>query len=496
MTQLLVDLDSQRGSAPLYQRIADSIRGDILAGRLRGGERVPSSRSLARELRLNRNTVAQAYEQLIVEGFLHGRHGSGTYVADELPQATFSANGAARKQQPLRRVALANAPVPPPFYQRVLQPTNPQQIAPDYLDLRLGAPDMDAFPLRLWRRIVSNQLLATRRYRMNYNSAFGLLELREAIAAYLGRARGIDCTARNVLITAGSQQGLWLAASLLVGAGDEVMQEDPGYLGARAIFNALNARLAPVAVDADGASASAVSALLEKGAKPKLLHLTPSHQYPTGVSLSAARRMELLELAARHGFMIVEDDYDSEFRYEGRPLRALAGIDTSGVVVYVGSFSKVMFPALRMGYVVAPEWLIDAMVGLRWHIDFSPPMLEGAALAQFIEEGHFERHLRRMRTLYGQKRDAFMERLDKRLPGVAPSPLPPGGMKLVLNVPPYLTRQQARELAQQAGVRLYDQSPCYVKPSSAPNKLTIGFTGLPLPQVVEAAERLARAWKK
>ncbi len=492
MPDLLVDLDARQG-APLYQRIADSIRGDILSGRLRRGERVPSTRSLALELRVNRNTVAQAFEQLIAEGFLAGRHGSGTYVAHELPQASFSVRTAHKKQQPLRRVALANSPAPPEFYRRVLQPENPQPIAGEDLDLRLGAPDFDAFPLRLWRRMVNNQLLVPRRFRMNYSSAYGLQELRESIAGYLGRARGIDCTYRNVLITSGSQQGLWLAASLIVGKGESVLVEDPGYLGARAIFNALAAKLVPVPVDGEGAQVAAVEKALQDGVQPKLLHLTPSHQYPTGVSLATSRRMQLLELAAQHGFMIVEDDYDGEFRYEGRPLRAMAGIDPAGVVIYVGSFSKVMYPSLRVGYVVAPDWLIDALVGLRWHMDFMPPMLESAALAQFIGEGHFERHLRRMRTLYARKREAFVRRMTELLPAAVPDPLPPGGMRLALNLPAGMTPGQAREIAHEAGVRAYDQSACYLKPENAPNTLTVGFTSLPLPQVVEAAERLARA---
>lgn len=493
MPDLLVDLETARDDAPLYQRIADSIRGDVLSGRLRRGERVPSTRTLARELEVNRNTVAQAYEQLIAEGFLEGKHGSGTYVARELPQANFNTKSARKTQQKLRRVAFANAPVAPDFYARVLQPENPAPYPGVDIDMRLGAPDISAFPLRQWRRIIGNQLLVPRRDRMNYGSAYGLQELREQIAAYLGRARGIDCDYRNVLVTSGSQQGLWLAASLLVGKGDAVMLEDPGYLGARAIFSALGAKQVGVPVDEDGADSAFVARTLAE-VTPKLLHLTPSHQYPTGVTLSAARRMELLELATEHGFMIVEDDYDSEYRYEGRPVRALAGIDGAGAVIYVGSFSKVMYPSLRVGYVVAPEWLIEAMVSLRWHIDFMPPMLESAALAQFIEEGHFERHLRRMRTLYADKREAFTRILTDNLPGVLPEPVPPGGMKIMLNVPKHLTSQEALEKAHEAGVRVYDQSVCYFEPENAPKTLTIGFTALPVEKVKEAAHRLVRAW--
>jgi GntR family transcriptional regulator/MocR family aminotransferase len=250
-----------------------------------------------------------------------------------------------------------------------------------------------------------------------------------------------------------------------------------------------------VPVDHEGANPAAVERAVTNGAKPKLLHLTPSHQYPTGVALASTRRMELLERASRHGFMIVEDDYDGEFRYEGRPLRAMAGIDTVGVVIYVGSFSKVLYPSLRVGYVVAPEWLIDALVGLRWHMDFMPPMLESAALAQFISEGHFERHLRRMRKLYAEKRQAFVARMNELAPGIVPATLPPGGMRLALNLPGNLKRKQGKQLAHEAGVRVYDQSACYLDQADAPNTLTVGFTGLPMPQVVQAAERLARAWR-
>ncbi|MEZ5993356.1 MAG: PLP-dependent aminotransferase family protein [Planctomycetota bacterium] len=494
MPDLLVDLETPKSDAPLYQRIADSIRADVLAGRLRRGERVPSTRALAKELRVNRNTVAQAYDQLVGEGFLEGRHGSGTYVARELPQANFNARGSRTGQQKLKRVALANSPVPPDFYSHVLQPEDPVPPPGVDIDMRLGAPDISAFPLRQWRRIVGNQLLVPRRDRMNYGSAYGLQELREQIAAYLGRARGIDCDHRNVLVTCGSQQGLWLAASLLVDAGDAVMLEDPGYMGARSIFKAMKARTVGIPVDPDGADAGVVAKKLAEGLQPKLLHLTPSHQYPTGATLSAARRMELLELASSNGFMIVEDDYDSEYRYEGRPVRALAGIDGAGAVIYVGSFSKVMYPALRVGYVVAPEWLIEAMVGLRWHIDFMPPLLESAALAQFIAEGHFERHLRRMRTLYAEKRRVFNAIMDECLPGVLPDPIPAGGMKIMLNVPSHLTCKQAFDRALDAGVRVYDQSVCYFEPELAPKTLTIGFTALPVETVKEAARRLARAW--
>lgn len=495
MPDLLVDLEAGNAVAPLYQRIADSIRQDVLSGRLRRGERVPSTRALARELRVNRNTVAQAFEQLIAEGFLEGRHGSGTFVARELPQAQFSPSAPRPNYSQLKRVALANSPTPPAFYARIMSPDGPLPLPGIDIDLRHGLPDVQAFPLRQWRRMVGNQLLVARRDRMNYGSAYGLVELRKAIAAYLGRARGIDCTHRNVLITSGSQQGLWLTASLLAGPSDRVMLEDPGYLGARSVLSSLGARIVPVPVDGEGASPEAVTAAVKQEVAPKLLYLTPSHQYPTGVTLGAARRMELLDLAARHGFMIVEDDYDSEFRYEGRPVRALAGIDSAGVVCYLGSFSKVMYPGLRVGYVVGPQWLIDAMVAMKWHVDFMPAMLESAALAQFIEEGHFERHLRRMRALYAEKRKVLVGALQRYLPGALAEPVPPGGMKLVINVPRQLGREEALQRAASAGIRLMDPGHCYMDAARAPNRLVVGFASPPIARIEEAVQRIAAAWK-
>ncbi|MBX3474438.1 MAG: PLP-dependent aminotransferase family protein [Planctomycetes bacterium] len=495
MPDLLVDLDAGLAQAPLYQRIADSIRQDVLSGRLRRGERVPSTRSLAKELRVNRNTVAQAFEQLIVEGFLEGRHGSGTFVARELPQTQFSPGTSRPNFGQLKRVALANSPVPPAAYARIMDPAGPTPMPGIDLDLRNGLPDLQAFPLRQWRRIVGNQLLVARKDRMNYGCAWGQPELRRAIAAYLGRARGIDCSFENVLVTSGSQQGLWLTASLLAGPDDRVMMEDPGYLGARSALGSLGARVVPVSVDVEGAVPAAVAAAVRQQPAPKLLYLTPSHQYPTGATLSAGRRMELLELAARHGFMIIEDDYDSEFRYEGRPVRALAGIDSAGVVCYVGSFSKVMYPGLRVGYVVAPQWLVAAMVAMKWHVDFMPSMLESAALTQFIEEGHFERHLRRMRAHYAEKRAALMQALQRHLPGALHAPHAAGGMKLAVNVPAHLTREQALARAAASGVRMFDPGVCFADPARAPNRLMLGFTALPTAQLQEAARRLGLAWK-
>jgi len=495
MPELLVDLETAQTEAPLYQRIADSIRNDVTKGRLRRGERVPSTRALARELRVNRNTVAQAFEQLVADGFLEGRHGSGTYVARELPQAQPAPTPAGPALAPLKTLALANTPAPHPIFNRILSSDGPAPIAGVDIDLRLGAPDLHAFPLRQWRRCVTNQLAVPRRDRMNYGSAWGWPDLRKAVASYLGRARGIDCTYRNVLITNGSQQGLWLAASLLADPGDCVMMEDPGYLGARSVLSSLGARIVPITVDEQGVRPEAVARAAAAKPVPKLLYLTPGNQCPTGVTLGAARRLDVLKLAAQHGFMIVEDDYDGEFRYEGRPVRSLAGIDTSGVVCHVGSFSKVLFPSLRVGYVVAPPWLVEAMVALRWHVDFMPSTLESAALAQFISEGHFERHLRRMRALYAEKRAAFVAAMRRHMPRALPTVLPPGGMKLGLNVPVGMSREEAQRLALRAGVRLFDLGGCWSDPARAPARLVMGFTAVSIAKLEEAAARIARAWR-
>ncbi len=398
--------------APLYRQIYDSLRDAIVAGRLRPGARVPPTRVLARELQVSRNTTSAALAQLRAEGYLAVRPRSGTFVSPLLPETTLAAprphEGATAPDHPGGGPARSPAPGRHPALSRHGArlatlgipgggPSRP---------FRIGVPALDAFPWELWARLTSRRLRHSPEAVSGYGPSAGYAPLREAIAASVAAARGAVCTAAQVVITSGTQQALDLVARLLVDEGDAVWVEDPGYPGARAAFAAVGARLVPVPLDGEGLDVAAGARLAPR---PRLVYTTPSRQYPLGVTMSAARRFELLRWAGRANAWIVEDDYDSEFRYVSRPHACLQGLDESGRVLYVGTFSKTVFPGLRLGYVIVPLALGVAFANARGVADWHSPALEQAVLSDFISEGHFARHVRRMRVLYQARRDALVE---------------------------------------------------------------------------------------
>ena len=393
---------------PLYQALYSHMRAAILSGELQGGMRLPSTRALAEELNISRNTVLNAYRQLLAEGYLEGREGSGTFVAHVLPEqlltAPYPASHTGKVAQPPR----AKSPRPV-FSERakaqiaVSQPpsdgTLPRPFTPE-------APALDAFPYQLWSRLVVRQI---RRMPVNlymYQDSAGYRPLREAIAAHVTVSRQVHCTPEQVMIVPGSQGALDLAARMLVNAGDLVWIEDPGYSGARGAFLGAGASVIPVPVDGEGLVVDIGTA---RAPQARLVYLTPSHQFPLGVTMSLPRRLALLDWAKRANAYILEDDYDSEFRFGTRPLATLQGLDDADRVIYIGTFSKVLFPSLRIGYMILPPALVDPFLNVRRLIDIHSPMLEQAVLADFMIEGHFTRHLRRMRTLYAERRSALLE---------------------------------------------------------------------------------------
>lgn len=402
--EFVLDIDRDP-SLPAYRRLAEAIREGILDGRFRPGDRVPPSRTLASMLRLARNTVLEAYEQLAAEGYLTSRHGSGTFVAPHLPDAAF------RAAYPLVRTdgygAGAGARRLSAFGERVVGGEVPgyvqRQDERSPFEFRYGTPSFEEFPVDAWRTLTKRVLDYPPKELLGYGPTEGLPRLREALARYLQRSRGVRCEADDVIIVNGSQQALDLAARVLIDAGDTVVIEEPCYQGARAVFAANGAKLAPVRCDEEGIVVD------DLPASARVAYVTPSHQFPTGAVMSASRRLDLLQWADRAGAVIIEDDYDSEFRYEGRPLAALQGLDRSGAVLYTGTLSKVLLPALRLGYMVAPVRFQAAVRGAKWLTDRHVALLYQAVLALFIEEGHFERHLRRMRKVYQRRRDALLE---------------------------------------------------------------------------------------
>src|SRR5262245_8309540 len=406
---LLIRLDRRSGTS-LQRQIYSEIRRAVLDGIVQPGTRLPSSRSLADDLGVSRTTTFLAFEQLTAEGYLIGRHGSGTFVAHELPDDLPATGGVrhtttAAKHPPLSRRGLALASTPAAA---IRIPGPPRAF-------RIGVPALDLFPLRTWSRLIARRLRSTMPAQLDYNEAGGFLPLREAIADHVQSARGTRCRADEVLVVAGSQRGLELVFDVVLDAGDEAWLENPGYPGARAALVGAGARIVPVPVDDEGLS---VATGARRAGRARLVYVTPSNQFPLGVAMSLPRRLALLRWASAARAWVLEDDYDSEFRYGARPIPCLHGLDEDGRVIYAGSFSKTLFPALRLGFLIVPSDLQPALVSARRASDVHPPLLEQAALADLMLEGHFDRHLRRMRAAYRERLDALTDAADRWCRGV------------------------------------------------------------------------------
>jgi GntR family transcriptional regulator/MocR family aminotransferase len=422
----LASIDVDHASAvPLYRQLYSALRTAILTGRLRSGTRLPATRSLASEYGISRNTVLNAYGQLLAEGYVEGEVGSGTYVARTLPDELLSARVCAphapqqthvRRTLSQRGALLTTTRVPTPRFPGELKAFRP------------GVPALDVFPFELWSRLVARRWRRPQRSLLGYGDPAGYRPLREAIATYLGEARAVRCDPEQVIVVAGSQQALDLAARMLLDVGDAAWIEDPGYLGARGALLGAGAQLVPVPVDDEGLDVAAGTA---RNSEARLIYVSPSHQYPYGMTMSLPRRLALLEWASHAGAWVLEDDYDSEYRYAGRPLAALQGLDREGRVIYLGTFSKVLFPALRLGYMVVPADLVEAFVAARALCDRHSPSLDQVALAEFIADGHFARHIRRMRALYAERQAILVAAAAQDLDGVLDVPAAEAGMHLV-----------------------------------------------------------------
>ncbi|GAA1977918.1 PLP-dependent aminotransferase family protein [Nocardioides panacihumi] len=393
---LSLDL-SERGdrAGALYRALRDALR----EARLVPGDRLPSSRTLAGDLGISRTTVATVYERLVAEGFLEARVGAGTFVSEVAATPPRCAAGSLRPRPGWRWPPVAvSGDSPVPAY-----------------DFRVGIPDASLFPFETWRRILAAESRLRGHSPGAYGGPAGLPRLREAIAHSVAYGRGVRADPDEVVVTSGTQQALDVVARVLLQPGDTVAVEDPGYAAARDLFASHGATVVPVRVDAEGLVVD------ELPARTRLVYTTPSHQFPLGVALSLARRRELLTFAARHDAAVVEDDYDSEFRFSERPLEPLHALDRSGRVVYVGTFSKSLLPSLRAGYLVAPPSLVDALSGAKQLTDGFGPVQPQAALARFLEEGLLGRHVRRAAKVYGERRALVLAALDGLPVEVVPS---------------------------------------------------------------------------
>lgn len=472
----------EAGGRPLYRQIYDGYRTAILEGRLRAGQRIPSTRALARELGISRLPVLTAFEQLLHEGYLEGRAGSGTFVASSIHDTrdtTALGEGAAHQRSSRRRsIAVPNAS----------GSRDPAQNEKENLGaFRVSLPALDHFPQKIWARLVTRHARGMPTQLMAYGDPAGYLPLRHAVADYLRTARAVACDASQIMIVSGSQMALHLCARVLLKPGDTLYFEDPGYSGARSALTATGATLRPVSVDRDGLLVRSMRPAKSPGGA---VYVTPSHQYPLGVSMNVSRRLELLDWARRHQAWIIEDDYDSDYRFSSRPLGALQGMSGAAQVIYTGTFSKVLFPALRMGYLVVPSSLVEKFIAQRLSMDLFPQTLDQLVLTDFLCEGHFSRHLRRMRAIYQSRRDTLASEIEKHLGGVLTIVNADAGMHLTARLPTGIDDVEVVRLARTRGISAIALSACYVANTGDPG-LVLGFGGVPEADIIRGVRTLS-----
>jgi GntR family transcriptional regulator/MocR family aminotransferase len=476
-----------RSDKPLHRQLYDEVRAAILSGRLAPGSRLPASREMAALSRVSRNTVMLAFEQLRAEGYITGRLGSGTFVAEALPESA-NVPGPPR-EAPALRIAGGRRPLSQRGERIARVRFAPVEEPVTGNAFRSGLPAFEHFPFELWRQVLNRRLASRTSRSLTYDDPCGQIRLREAIAAHLSEARGAHCAPEQILITMGAQQALDLSVRVLLNPGDAVLMEDPGYFAARALFEAEGARLVPVPVDRDGMD---VEAGIAAEPNARLAYVTPSHQHPMGVMLSLPRRLALLAWAERAGSWVLEDDYASEYRYSGRPLAALQGIDPHQRVLYVGTFSKTLFASLRMGYLVAPPDLVPVLSTARALADRQPPAMAQLVLTEFINEGHYARHLRRMRKLYAERQQMMIEILTREADGRIEVHPADAGMNLVGWLPPGVDDRAVYEAAARRGVVAMPVSGYALRPQSR-GGLVLGYTGVDRAQMEDGVRKLVEA---
>ena len=471
----------------LQAQLYEQVRKLILGGRLKPGTHLPASRALADQLGVSRNTVMLAYDRLAAEGYLQTREAIGTYVSFELPEDCLTAKRLASAAGPGGKDFSARPPIA--FEGRAQAVVNQRRLAYDFW---LGRPDPHSFPIKAWRRLINRTLVTAGTRLTEYRDPAGLIDLRQAIADHLGPARGINVDPDQIVIVAGCQEGLNLTARLLLREGMSVAIENPAYQGAAYLYESYRARLTPVCVDESGLC---VDELPEEGAA--LLYVPPSHQYPMSFTLSLERRLRLLDWAWRTGTYIVEDDYDSDFRYRGSPIEALMGLDSHGCVIYLGTFSKSIGAGLRLGYLVVPKHLAAPARAAKALLDNGHPWLEQAVMAEFISSNGYNNHLRRIRQSYAERRDCLVECLKRHFGDVVISGSE-CGMHIAWHLAEALPRAaDLQAMAAEHGVGIYtlqsgaacDFGGC----AYSERAIMLGFSSLNERQIRSGIERIAAA---
>lgn len=477
---------SRKKETSLFQQIYANLRQMILKGHLPIGVRLPSSRLLAQELNVSRNTVMAVYDQLIAEGYLHGKSRAGTFVAENIPGDLLKIRKA---EKSVKKIASREISKRGRIYQETAfcftqMPDKPRAF-------QMGFSAIDEFPIEIWTRITTRKLRTMPRKQLDYCETQGYPPLREEIAKYLMTSRGVRCDASQVIIIAGSQQGLDLIARVLLDEGDEAWIEDPKYNGAKGALLGAGAKLINVPLDGEGLN---IKRGEELSKKPRLAYVTPSHQFPLGVVMSLARRLELLEWANRNSAWIIEDDYDSEFRYEGKPLMALQGLDDDNRVIYIGTFSKVLFPSLRLGYIVVPSDLVTDFTNALSFTLFHAPIIEQVVLTDFIREGHFGRHIRRMRNFYAGRQKILRRAVKENLDEFLEAEKDAAGMHLIAWLKKGLRDQKVAEKALEHGVYAPPLS-FYCTDAGLPDAIILGYTGISPAEIGTGIQKLRKVFE-
>ena len=480
-----------RQKRPVYGQVYDWFRTAIIEGWMRPGQRIPSTRIMAAELRISRLSVSNAYEQLQAEGYLETFVGSGTCVARTIPDEALVPADAGEKRR-------SEQVVPSPKRRTVsarglsLLPVTSEPWLQHRGAFRVTMPALDEFPVKIWSKLVTRHCRTQSRTMMAYGDAMGYLPFRNAITEYLKTYRGVRCEPSQVLVTTGSQQGLQITAHALLDAGDQVLIEDPGYPGARLAFISAGAELVAAPLDDDG---MIVPKTNRRRGHAHVAYLTPSHQYPLGMTMSAARRMSILNWANTTGSWIIEDDYDSEYRFDRRPIASLQGMDAHGRVIYIGTFSKILFPALRVGYVVVPKDLVPVFSAVRDAEDIFSSTFYQAVLTDFIHEGHFARYIRHLRMLYLERRENLVNAMRKEIGNDLQVVGSDAGMHLVGLLPPAVDDMKVSEEAARNGISAMPLSICCLKPPVR-GGLILGYAGSNPRQINEGVRKLSLIIKK
>jgi len=464
---------------PLFRQIYGEIRAAVLDHRLPPGTRLPSTRALADRLGVSRTAAVSAYEQLLAEGYLVGRVGAGTYVSDDLPAALVQRPQRRRHVQTVHPIQISDRAQMSDAFVRAYPKA-------DALPFARGRCIMDERSVAAWRRLTHRALRSFSAVHLGYSDPLGLPELRSAICEYLRSARAVHCDPDQIVVTAGTQYAIDIALRVLLRPGDAAWIEDPHYSLTYQALRSAGVRAWPIPVDRQGLN---VAEGVRTAPQARAVFVTPSHQHPLGVVMSMGRRLELLAWARGAGAWIVEDDCDGEFRYAGRPLAALQGLDDAERVIYVGTFNKVLFPGLRMGYAVVPRSLLDAFVGARFLMDRHAPTLDQTVLAAFLNEGHFAGHIRRTRLIYKEARDTLVGELTGQLGARLETDAPEQGMHLVAYLKGRGSDTAIERQARARGVVVRALSPLYL--GAHPRQgLVLGFTGFPQTAIRVAVEQL------